>query len=202
MPINKYIKMIMLNVLGRWFWLMALPIATCIILAIFVSYKFVLVALMILFLILPFVLMMVYFYYSSTQEAQISILKKRMEITHEGIRVYFSPILRHKYDTDEEDEYFDFDDDDDDYDYESDSARHISDFAMLGMDEDFEEEGFDFGDEETTIYEVKCACGNVIDFDEKTLISGSIRCEKCGELLEFSLDEEEDDADDNDEDAE
>ena len=106
MPINKYIKMIMLNVLGRWFWLMALPIATCIILAIFVSYKFVLVAVMILFLILPFVLMMVYFYYSSTQEAQISILKKRMEITHEGIRVYFSPILRHKYDTDEEDEYF------------------------------------------------------------------------------------------------
>ncbi len=99
----------------------------------------------------------------------------------------------------EDDEFFDFDDDDD-YDYESDSARHISDFAMLGMDEDFEEEGFDFGDEETTIYEVKCACGNVIDFDEKTLISGSIRCEKCGELLEFSLDEDEDDADDNDED--
>jgi membrane protein implicated in regulation of membrane protease activity len=106
MPINMYVKMIILSLLMRWFWLLASPIVLCVILAIFVSYKFVLVALMILFLILPFVLMMVYFYYSSTQEAQISILKKRMEITHEGIIVYFSPILRHKYDTDEEDEYF------------------------------------------------------------------------------------------------
>ena len=106
MPINMYVKMIILSLLMRWFWLLASPIVLCVILAIFVSYKFVLVALMILFLILPFVLMMVYFYYSSTQEAQISILKKRMEITHEGIRVYFSPILRHKYDTEEEDEYF------------------------------------------------------------------------------------------------
>ena len=106
MPINMYVKMIILSLLMRWFWLLASPIVLCVMLAIFVSYKFMLVALMILFLILPFVLMMVYFYYSSTQEAQISILKKRMEITHEGIRVYFSPILRHKYDTDEEDEYF------------------------------------------------------------------------------------------------
>ena len=33
-------------------------------------------------------------------------------------------------------------------------------------DEDYEE-GFDFGDEETTIYEVECACGEIIDFDEE-----------------------------------
>ena len=60
-------------------------------------------------------------------------------------------------------------------------------------DEDFDDEGFDFGDEETTIYEVKCACGNVIDFDEETLEAGSIECPECGELLEFSLEDEEDD---------
>ena len=57
-------------------------------------------------------------------------------------------------------------------------------------DEDYEE-GFDFGDEETTIYEVKCACGNIIDFDEETLEEGSIECPECGELLEFSLEDEE-----------
>ena len=68
---------------------------------------------------------------------------------------------------DDEDEDFDWDDDDD-------------------LDE-----GFDFGDEETTIYEVRCACGNVIDFDEETLESGSIVCEECGETLEFSLEDEE-----------
>ena len=55
----------------------------------------------------------------------------------------------------EDDEDYDDDDyDDDDYDYD---------------DEDYDEEGFDFGDEDTTIYEVECACGNIIDFDEETL---------------------------------
>lgn len=73
---------------------------------------------------------------------------------------------------DEEDD-FDFDDDDVDYD-----------------DDDFEDEGFDFGDEETTIYEVKCACGNIIDFDEDTLEEGSIKCPQCGELLEFSFEDD------------
>ncbi len=61
-------------------------------------------------------------------------------------------------------------------------------------DEDFDfedlEEGFDFGDEETTIYEVTCACGNVIAFDEETLEEGSIICEECGEKLEFSFEDE------------
>ena len=60
-------------------------------------------------------------------------------------------------------------------------------------DEDEEyEEGFDFGDEDSTIYEVVCACGTVINFDEETLEQGSIVCENCGETLEFSLEEDED----------
>ena len=60
-------------------------------------------------------------------------------------------------------------------------------------DEDFEdeeyEEGFDFGDEDSTIYEVECACGNIIDFDEETLEAGSIICDNCGEKLEFTFDD-------------
>ena len=76
------------------------------------------------------------------------------------------------YILDEEDEDYD-DEDDDDYD----------------EDEDYEE-GFDFGDEDSIIYEVKCACGNVIDFDEETLEEGSIVCDQCGETLEFSLEDE------------
>ena len=82
------------------------------------------------------------------------------------------------YILDEEDDY-----DDEDYD---------DDFDDLD-DEDYDDEGFDFGDEESTIYEVKCACGNIIDFDEETLEAGSIVCPECGELLEFSLDEDEED---------
>ena len=61
-----------------------------------------------------------------------------------------------------------------------------------GFDDEEEfDEGFDFGDEDSIIYEVKCVCGNVINFDEDTLEEGSIVCDECGELLEFSLDEDE-----------
>ena len=57
-------------------------------------------------------------------------------------------------------------------------------------EESYEDEGFDFGDEDSIIYEVKCACGNIINFDEETLEEGSIVCDECGELLEFSLEDE------------
>ena len=80
----------------------------------------------------------------------------------------------------------------------------IEDFIMDEDDEDFEdededwddedeefEEGFDFGDEETTIYEVECICGEVINFDEETLEDGSIICPNCGETLEFDVEEDE-----------
>ena len=72
----------------------------------------------------------------------------------------------------------------------------VEDYLLDEGDYDFDdedeeyEEGFDFGDEETTIYEVKCACGHIIDFDEETLEEGSIECPECGELLEFSLEDE------------
>ena len=76
---------------------------------------------------------------------------------------------------DEDDDYVDEDGWDDDEDDEEDDG----------------EEGFDFGDEETTVYEVQCACGNIIDFDEEVLESGSIVCPNCGETLEFSLEDDE-----------
>ena len=88
---------------------------------------------------------------------------------------------------DEDDDYDDWDDDeDDDYDFAEDEDDEDED-----EDDDEEpEEGFDFGDEESTIYEVECACGNIIDFDEEVLESGSIVCPNCGETLEFTFDDE------------
>lgn len=73
-------------------------------------------------------------------------------------------------DYDDDDDYEDWDDDEDDYD----------------------DEGFDFGDEDSIIYEVKCACGEVINFDEEILEEGSMTCPNCGELLEFSVEDDED----------
>ena len=74
------------------------------------------------------------------------------------------------------------DEDDDDYDYD--------DYEDEDEDFDDEDEGFDFGDEDSIIYDVKCACGNVINFDEETLEAGSIVCDECGEVLEFTFDDE------------
>ena len=82
-------------------------------------------------------------------------------------------------DEDDEDDW-DEDEDDEDY-YDPDDED----------DEEEPEEGFDFGDEDSTIYEVECACGNVIDFDEEVLESGSIVCPNCGETLEFTFDDDE-----------
>ena len=80
-------------------------------------------------------------------------------------------------------EDFILDEEDDEYDDD--------DFEDWDEDDDYEE-GFDFGDEDSIIYEVVCACGTVINFDEETLEQGSIVCENCGETLEFSLEEDED----------
>lgn len=77
-------------------------------------------------------------------------------------------------DEDEDDDWFDEDDDEEDE-----------------LDDEDEDEGFDFGDEDTTVYEVQCTCGNIIDFDEDVLESGSIVCDKCGETLEFTFDDDE-----------
>lgn len=79
-------------------------------------------------------------------------------------------------DEDDDDDYWPDDDEDDEEDDEENESP---------------DEGFDFGDEETTVYEVQCACGNIIDFDEETLESGSIVCDKCGETLEFTFEDEE-----------
>ena len=92
-----------------------------------------------------------------------------------------------------EDFIMDEDDEDDwDEDYEDDDYYDPEEDEDDEEGEEEPEEGFDFGDEDTTIYEVECSCGNVIDFDEEVLESGSIVCPKCGETLEFSFDDEED----------
>ena len=74
---------------------------------------------------------------------------------------------------DEEDDFEDFEDEEEDWD----------------EDEEYEE-GFDFGDEDSIIYEVECACGEIINFDEETLEAGSMKCPNCGETLEFSFEDE------------
>ena len=114
---------------------------------------------------------------SDVEETTIAISDELDEI-EEDLDAIEDYILDEDDDDDDDDE----DDDDDIYDFSDDD------------DEEFDE-GFDFGDPETTIYEVECACGNIIDFDEETLEEGSIVCPNCGETLEFSLEDDEDEED-------
>ena len=83
-------------------------------------------------------------------------------------------------------EDFIMDSDDEEWDDEEEDEEWEED------EEEYGEEGFDFGDEDSIIYEVKCACGEVIAFDEDTLEAGSMECPNCGELLEFTFEDDED----------
>lgn len=76
------------------------------------------------------------------------------------------------------------DEDEDDYDDLEDDFE--DDFVDCDDDCDCEECNCD-----EVIYEVECACGNIIEFDEDTLDQGSIVCDKCGETLEFTFEDDE-----------
>ena len=112
---------------------------------------------------------------TDVEETTIAISDELDEI-EEDLDAIEDFILDEEEDYDDEEDDFDYEDEDDEDDYE---------------DEDDSDEGFDFGDEETTIYEVVCACGNIIDFDEETLEKGSIICPACGETLEFTTEDDE-----------
>lgn len=71
-----------------------------------------------------------------------------------------------------EDEVYDIDDDD--YDYDEDE---------------------DYDDELDEMYETTCpACNNTIRFDYEQAASGGMDCPNCGQHLEFSLEDDDDDA--------
>ena len=107
---------------------------------------------------------------TDVEETTIAISDELDEI-EEDLDAIEDFILDEEDDEDEDDDWEDWDEDD----FE---------------DEEEPDEGFDFGDEDTTIYEVECVCGEIIDFDEDTLEQGSMICPNCGETLEFSLDDE------------
>ena len=79
----------------------------------------------------------------------------------------------------------------------------IEDFIM-DEDDDYEDDDFedyeDYEDDcdcdecdcdcDEVVYEVECACGNIIEFDEEILENGSIVCDKCGETLEFTFEDD------------
>ena len=73
----------------NWLWLV-LPVAVCVVLAIWVDVRFAIVAMMVLFIVLPMVLALLYFYYGLSQEARWSIMDKSLTIGDAGITLEFT----------------------------------------------------------------------------------------------------------------
>ena len=62
-------------------------------------------------------------------------------------------------------------------------------------DDDYDDDDFDF-DEDEDIYEVVCpTCGDSIMLNEQMVEEGSMSCPNCGELLEFDLEDEDEEED-------
>lgn len=73
----------------NWLW-MVLPVAVCGVLAVWFDVRFVIVALMVLFVALPMVLALLYFYYGFSPLARWSIMEKNAAIDDQGITLTFT----------------------------------------------------------------------------------------------------------------
>ena len=81
----KYILLIVGLLFRRWAWIFAIPFVVAIVLS-FSDLRFLIVALMILFVVVPLSLMFIYIYFGLTPQARFSILEKTLDIN----KSYFS----------------------------------------------------------------------------------------------------------------
>ncbi len=75
--------------LNRWWWAIALPIATQLILGLIHDIVFLYTAFISIFLILPPIFLLIYYYYALTFEARIAIQNKHIEFQESGINIVF-----------------------------------------------------------------------------------------------------------------
>lgn len=73
----------------NWLWMVA-PVAVCAVLALWLDVRFVIVALMVLFVVIPMLLALLYFYYGFSPEARWSIMEKTATISDRDMMLDFS----------------------------------------------------------------------------------------------------------------
>lgn len=67
-----------------------MPVALCAVLAMWIDMRFVIVALMVLFIVLPMILSLLYIYYGLSPEARWSIMEKTVTVDEHGITLDFT----------------------------------------------------------------------------------------------------------------
>lgn len=92
MPASYYIRSVMMRIFAHWWWLPTLGIVAFLALAALVDFAFVFVALILGFIIVPTVMMFAYFYHSTTPEARIAVLSKKIVIDNDNITIVFDPL--------------------------------------------------------------------------------------------------------------
>ena len=73
----------------NWLWMVA-PVAICALIAVWIDVRFVIVAMMVLFIVLPMVLALLYFYYGLSPEARWSIMEKSATVDGQSITLHFT----------------------------------------------------------------------------------------------------------------
>ena len=73
----------------NWMW-MVLPVALCAVLAVWIDVRFIIVAGMVAFIVLPMILALLYFYYGLSPQARWSIMEKSAALDNEGITLTFT----------------------------------------------------------------------------------------------------------------
>ena len=73
----------------NWLWMM-LPLAVCGVLAYWFDVRFIIVAMMVLFIAMPMALALLYFYYGLSPEARWSIMEKTATLDDAGITLQFA----------------------------------------------------------------------------------------------------------------
>lgn len=73
----------------NWFYMVA-PVALCAVLAVWIDVRFVIVAMMVLFMVIPLLLAMLYFYYGLSPEARWSIMEKAVSIDSQCLTLSFA----------------------------------------------------------------------------------------------------------------
>lgn len=81
---GQYVRRCMTAWFGHWWWLLAVPVAVCVALALVVSSVWLFVAMMFLFLLVPAVIAGVYYNYAFSPEALTTLYDKRVRLCPDG----------------------------------------------------------------------------------------------------------------------
>ncbi|MBR3738489.1 MAG: hypothetical protein IKN26_07110 [Eubacterium sp.] len=81
--------------------------------------------------------------------------------------------------------------------YQTDTIEAI-DEDLAELEEDYYDDDDDwYDDDEDEDFEIECPnCGEIIYVDEDTVLEGSIECPNCGETLEFDVEYDDEDEED------